>query len=158
MKTIIFYATKYGAAEEIAQKIASKTDGAVVHNLSGKDAIPSIDEFGCVIIGSSLYVGTIRKEAKEFLAKNAEALKKKNVGLFLSGLEQNKENEFFEMNFSAQLLQTAKAKCLLGGIFDPKKASGMERLMLKMVAKMVDYVNTIDDAKIEEFVRAVRGE
>ena len=33
MKTIILYATKYGAAAEIARRIAAHIDGAIVHDL-----------------------------------------------------------------------------------------------------------------------------
>jgi menaquinone-dependent protoporphyrinogen IX oxidase len=34
MKTLILYATKHGAAREIAQRIAIRLDGAVVHDSS----------------------------------------------------------------------------------------------------------------------------
>jgi hypothetical protein len=57
----------------------------------------------------------------------------------------------FELNFPAELLQSAKAKCFLGGIYDPKKAGVMERLLFKAVTKQSAYTDTIDDAKIQGF-------
>ena len=73
MKTLILYATKYGAAYEIARRIAERIDGAVIHNLK-QDGMPPLEEFDCVIAGSSVYVGMIRKEAKAFFTKNTAAL------------------------------------------------------------------------------------
>ena len=156
MKTIIMYATKYGAAGEIARRIANKIDGAVVHDLKqGND--PSLADFDCVIIGSSLYVGMIRREAKAFLSRNASALRGKKVGLFLCGLESTGGKKCFDANFPPDILQTAKAMSFLGGIFDPGKAGVMDRFMIKMAAKQSKFINTIDDEKIEQFVEAMKA-
>ena len=154
MKTLILYATKYGATYEIARRIAERMDGAVIHDLKN-DGMPSLEEFDCVIAGSSVYVGMIRKEAKAFLAKNTAALCNMKFGLFLSGLEPGKENELFSTNFSPQILQSAKAKVFLDGIFDPKKIRLFDRILLKMAAKPSKYMNTINDEKIKEFAEAM---
>ena len=81
MKTLILYATKYGAAREAAQRIAKHMNGAVLHDLKQKN-VPALADFDCVIIGSSIYVGAIRKEAKTFLTQNADDLQKKNWVFF----------------------------------------------------------------------------
>ena len=156
MKTIILFAGKYGTTREIAERIAKKTDGATVYNLK-RDSIPDLEEFDCVIIGSSIYVGMIRKEAKAFLSENKDILSRKKTGLFLSGLEASGEKEFFEKNFSPDLLRSAKATAFLGGIFDPQKNSLMERFITKVVAKQSGYINTIDDSKIEGFVKDLKS-
>ena len=154
MKTIILYATKYGAAAEIARRIANKIDGAVIHNL--KQGIPSLAEFDCIILGSPVYAGSIRREAKEFLAKNAGLLLDKKFALFLSGIGANGENKLFESNFPPKILQKAKAAGFLGGIFDPKKANAVERFIIKIAAKKSMYINTIDDSEIELFAEKVK--
>ena len=156
MKTIIIYATKHGAAGEVAQRIANRIDGAVIHDLK-QGNIPDLTEFDCVIAGSSIYAGMIRKEAKAFLSKNASVLSKKKLGLFISGLEVAKEKTFFDSNFPRETLQTAKATGFLGGIFDPQKAGVLERLIMKAVARRSGYINTIDDSKIEQFVKAMKA-
>ena len=150
MKTLILYATKHGATEEIARRIAKYTDGTI-HDLKN-DNYPPLSEFECIIIGSALYAGMIRKEAKTFIEKNAEYLKDKTFGLFLCGLETNKTDEYFKINFPADIIKSAKATSFLGGIFDPKKAGFIGRLVMKAVAKRADYMNTIDDGKIRQFV------
>ena len=156
MKTIILFASKYGAAGEIARRIASRIKDATVHELK-RGGNPSLDGFDCVILGSSVYAGMIRKEAKTFLSLNAAALQKKKLGLFLSGMETSGGNKFFETNFPRDILETAKATGFLGGIFDPKKAGLMERLIMKAVAKTSAYGNTIDDEKIEQFVESMKA-
>jgi len=155
MKTIIIYATKYGAAGEIAQRIASKIDGAVVHNL--KKSVPSLEEYDCIILGSSVYAGMIRKEAKYFLSQYGDVLKNKTFGLFLSGLDRGSNEAFFTANFSPEILQNSKAKSFIGGIYDPKKAGFMERFIMRMITKQSGYIDTIKDSKIEKFAEAMKA-
>ena len=147
------YATKHGTAGEIAQRIANRMDGAVVHDL--KQNVPPLADFDCIIIGSSVYAGMIRREAKAFLSKNAAILQGKKLGLFLCGLDSSKKKTYFETNFPPDILQTAKAASFLGGIFDPKKAGIVERFIMKMVSKQSAYTNTLNNGKIERFVAAM---
>jgi menaquinone-dependent protoporphyrinogen oxidase len=155
MKTLILYATKYGAAEEIAQRIAKRINGAVIHDLKQSGG-PDLAAFDCIIIGTSVYAGMIRKEAKTFAWQNANVLREKKLGLFLSGMGESGEKEYFEKNFPPNLLQSAKAANFLGGVFDPKKANFIERLIMKIVTKQSGYLNNIDDSKIERFVEAMK--
>ena len=156
MNTLILYATKHGAAREIAEHIADSMDGAILHDLK-QEGIPALAAFDCVIIGSSLYAGSIRKEAKVFLSQNAEQLKGKKLGFFLSGMAKGEATKAFTDNFPADLLQKAKAASLLGGIFDPKKANAMERLIMKAVTKQSGYVSTIDEEKIKQFAALLQA-
>lgn len=156
MKTLILYATKYGAARQIAERLAEKMGGAVLHDLKQGGA-PSLDQFEFVIFGSAIYAGVIRKEAKAYLSQNTDTLLGKKLGLFLCGLEEEKEKEKIEANFPPELLQTAKIACYLGGVFDPKKAKAAERLIMKLVAKREGYLSTIDDSRIESFAEKMRA-
>lgn len=154
MKTMILYATKHGAAYEIAQRIAGRISGSVVYDLK-QNNIPPLTQFDCIIIGSSLYAGMIQKEAKEFLSKNADVLCSRRLGLFLSGIDASKEETYFETNFPQDILQAAAVKSFLGGIFDPKKAGRMERLIMKMIAKQSKYMSNIFDDKIKQFTETI---
>jgi len=156
LKTLILYATKHGAAREAAQRIAKRIPGAVLHDLKQSD-IPALADFDCMILGSSIYVGSVRKEAKVFLAKNSDTLKKKKLGLFLCGLQSDEEKQFFASNFSPDILAAAKATSFLGGIFDPKKAGFMERLTIKAVTKLTDYADKIDNVQIERFTEEMKS-
>lgn len=154
MKTLILYATKHGAAKEIAGRIAEHIPGSMVCDLKN-NGIPPISQFDCIILGSSIYAGAIHKEAKMFLTQNTDTLCNKRLGLFLSGIDASRETAFFEANFSLEILQAAKIKSFLGGVFDPKKAGFMERLIMKAVAKQSAYTNTILDDKIGQFAEVM---
>jgi menaquinone-dependent protoporphyrinogen oxidase len=151
MKTLILYATKYGAAREIAQRMAKKLNGAAVYDLKQKD-MPDPAGFDYVVIGSSVYVGMIRKEAKDYMAQNADKLRGKKIGLFLSGMSVNDfDDNFYKTNFPPDILQAAKVKSLVGGIFDPKKANFFERFVMRIITKKSGYTSTISDEKIRQF-------
>jgi menaquinone-dependent protoporphyrinogen oxidase len=153
MKTLILYASKYGAAEEIARRIAQKMDGSVVYDLK-QGSIPPLEDFDCIILGSSVYAGNIRKEAKAFVAKNAAELGEKTVGLFISGL--GTDINVFSKAYPPGFADKAKAKSLLGGIFDPQKCSGPERFIIKMVSKLTEYTDSIDDETIDRFIATIK--
>ena len=154
MKTLILYATKYGATKEIAEKIGSKMDSAVIYDVK-QGNIPPLDEFERIIIGSSLYAGSIRKELKKFVSSNVKTISDKTVGVFLSGMGESESEGAFISNFPAEIIKKAKAKALLGGIFDPQKAGAMARFIMKIVTKQSGYINTINDEKIDRFVQGL---
>lgn len=158
MNMLILYATKHGAAHETAQRIASRINSATchatLHDLK-QSGIPSLAGFDCVIIGSSVYTGTIHKEAKAFLSHNADALLGKRLGLFLCGMEAGGEQEYFKSNFSPDILQAARAAVFMGGIFDPAKTGAIGRFIMKAVTKQSGYTDTIDDVKIAQFAQAM---
>jgi len=156
MKTLILYATKHGATAEVAKRIAKGIEGAVLHDIKQND-IPGINDFDCVIIGSSLYAGTINKEVKTFLAKYEKDLSTKSIGLFLSGLDNNSSQVFFENNFSQELLTTAKATCFAGGIYDPEKVGWFGRFIMKAASKLTVYTDKIDNSEIERFVEVMQS-
>ena len=151
MKTLILYATKYGATKEIAERIGKSLDDVVLYDIKAGQ-IPSLSDYDCIIIGSSLYAGSIRKEAKDYLIKNEECLKSKKIGLFLSGMSEGEANEAFKNNFPVSILENAKVKALLGGIFDPGKAGALARFIIKIITKQSGYFNNINDEKIDKFV------
>jgi len=156
MKTIILYATKHGAAADIAQRIAERIDGAVTHDLKLGN-VPPLSDFDCVIVGSSVYAGSFRKEAKTFLTKNAEELLKKKLGLFSCGMSESESGEVFKSNVPGDVLMSAKAKRALGGAFDPAKANFFERLIMKVVTKQSGPVNNINDDKIAQFAETMKA-
>jgi menaquinone-dependent protoporphyrinogen oxidase len=156
MKALIAYATKYGATYEIARRIASRVGDATLHDLS-VDGPPDIEAYGCIIVGSSLYAGMARKEAKVFVKQNIDALKGKRLGLFFSGLEATKQTESLKANYPADILSVAITAEHIGGIFDPKKANLAERLIMKAASGDAGFQDTIDDEKIASFVEELRA-
>jgi menaquinone-dependent protoporphyrinogen oxidase len=152
MKTLILYASKHGATAEIARRIADKMGGTALHDLKGSGA-PDLAGYDCIIVGSAVYAGMILKEAKEFVTQNTDILCKKQLGLFICGLDASRERACLEANIPRELMQSVKAARHLGGIFDPKKANVMERFIIKAVAKQSGYSDTTDEGRIVQFTQ-----
>ena len=150
MKTLILYTSKHGATLQIANQISSHLAESQVVNL--KEKIPSLSEFDCIIIGSPLRAGKISKEVSKFARKNEKILKEKQLGLFLSGLDEKQEGQYFSSNFSPALLEKVKVQMFLGGIYDPEKCNLMERAAMQTAAHLTGYTSTISPDQIEQFV------
>jgi len=155
MKTIILYATKYGATAEVARLIAEKFDDALIHDLKQAD-VPTIDDFDCVIIGSAVYAGSFRNEAKTYINKNTEALCNKRLGLFVCGMSPDESGAAIKANVPDKVLEASIAVCSTGGMFDPEKANFFERLIMKLITKQSGVVNTINNENITEFTNAMK--
>lgn len=151
MKSLIVYATKHGATEQIARLIAERLPGAVLCNLK-KEAPPDLSGYDCVVLGGPLTAGQVPKEVKAFAQQQEAALKTLQLGLFVSGLQPEGEAQYLETNYPA-LLGAAKAGRFLGGIFDPGKCGFMERAMMQAAAKLKGYVSTISEERVTLFVQ-----
>ena len=156
MKTLILYATKHGAAEDIAKRIAAQMDNADIYNLKQGD-ISQLEDYDCVIVGSSVYAGAFRKEAKVYLAQNAEKLCEKKLGLFLCAMSESEGDKVLKANVPEDVIKAATAASALGGAFDPKKGNFFERLIMKAVTKQSGYTSTISDEKVSRFVESMKA-
>ncbi len=156
MKTLILFATKHGATRAIAEKLAKKMDGAQVFDLASADA-PAPGGYDVVIIGSSVYAGRLRKEAKAYAQKHQEALKAAVLGLFVSGLAPEGAKGYAEANYPKDVAAHAKVTEMLGGAFEPSKAGLFERLMMRVITKTSQATNTIAQEKIDRFAEAMRA-
>jgi len=154
MKTLILYATKHGATKEIAKRISALIPDSTVCDLKSSN-IPNTSDFDRVIIGGSVYAGSVRRETKTFVAQNADTLLKKQIGLFISSLTNGEYEQAFAVNFPSDVLSVAKAKANLGGIYDPKTAGFFEKIIMRIVTKQSGYFTSITDEKIQLFVEAM---
>ena len=152
MRTIIIYATKHGATKKIGEYIANRINNAVLHDIDSAATI-SVSDYDCVVLGSPLTAGMIRREIKNFAVNHTAELKSKRLGLFVSGLQKDGEAEYLKQNFPQELLDHAAAKAFLGGIFDPEGCGFVARKLIKAVAKIDAYTSTIDEEKINLFVQ-----
>lgn len=151
MKTLILYATKHGATRKIAELISQEIPDSIVRNVEDQEV--HLDIYDRVILGSSLMAGQIRKPLKKYVLKHKQELLTKQLGLFLSGFDEKQQETYFSHNFPPEIVAAAKAKALLGGIYDPQKCNPLERAAMKAVAKLDSYAANISTDKISEFVK-----
>ena len=85
-RILVVYASKYGATEGIAERIAEKltASGCEVQVRPAK-ATGDLAAYDAFVIGSAAYMGSWRKEARDFVRRNRGFLATRPVWLFSSG-------------------------------------------------------------------------
>ena len=132
MTTLVAYASRYGATQGIAERIAAKLEGsggrAQVRPVSDVGDVLGYDAF---VIGSGAYMGRWLKEATEFVRSNQALLATRPVWLFSSGplgtatkdakgrdlLTMSEPKEFKEFQETIK----PRATCVFFGAMNPSK-------------------------------------
>jgi menaquinone-dependent protoporphyrinogen oxidase len=147
MKVLVAYASRSGATEGIAERIASTLAAKQLDvTFRAVGQVDTIGEFDAFVIGSSAYMGRWEKQAAAFVRSHADILASHPVWLFSSGpigtetvdkqgrdvLETARPKEFDE--FTA-LIRPRDTEVFFGA-YDPlrKNATLAERLVMKMPA------------------------
>ncbi len=158
MKTLIAYATNHGAAEKCAKMLKQRMKEEVeLINLKQVKNI-NLNEYDKVIVGGSIYAGTIQKSVTEFCTKNIDILKQKKIGLFISCMTEDTADIQLNTVFPQELLNSAAAKEACGGEYNFKDMNFMEKLIIKMIAKPSntrENISKISEEKIDKLAHAM---
>ena len=96
VKTLIVYATRYGAttgtAEEIAKILRSEGFDIQIVNVK-EENVKDISEYDLIIVGSGMQMGKWTGEAENFLAKFHKEFADKKLALFVSTMKSVSERE-----------------------------------------------------------------
>ena len=96
MKTLIAYATRYGAttstSEEIAKMLREKGIIVKVANVK-EEKITDISEYDLILVGSGMQMGKWTSEAENFLANFHKEFAYKKLALFVSTMKSVSERE-----------------------------------------------------------------
>ena len=86
MKILVVYATRHGATQGIAERIAAtlESDGLDV-TLRPVAGVDSVDGYDAYVIGSAAYMGGWLKEATRFVRQHRDTLVGHPIWLFSSG-------------------------------------------------------------------------
>ena len=151
MNTLIAYGTKYGCAEKCAIELSKELNDKVdLVNLKDRNKI-DLSKYDNVIIGGSAYIGKIQKEVTDFITNNINELMKKEIGLFVCGMQEGEamEKEIAD-NFPAELIKKAKSVKNFGGEFAIKKMNFMEKTIVKKIAKITSDKSDIHHDNIKK--------
>ena len=96
VKTLIAYATRYGAtagtSEEIAKVLIEEGFDVKVVNLK-EEKIRDISEYDLIIVGSGMQMGKWTSESDDFLRRFHMELDRKKLALFVSSMKTVSERE-----------------------------------------------------------------
>jgi len=137
MNTLIVYATKYGCAQKCAMELSKELkDNVELINLKEKNNVDFL-KYDRIIIGGSAYIGRIQKEVTDFISNNLEEILKKEIGLFICGMQEGDmlAKEISD-NFPAELIGKAKSVKHFGGEFTFNKMNFMEKVIVKKISKV----------------------
>lgn len=136
---LVAYASKYGAAAGIAEKIGQvlNESGYFVDILT-VEHVKDLESYQAVVLGSSVYIGQWRKKAVKFFKKNQKVLSEKPVWLFSCGLtgkddpKELKQNKNFPKALQS-LADQIKPRDIIAflGMVDMERLNPLERMMFK---------------------------
>jgi menaquinone-dependent protoporphyrinogen oxidase len=153
MQTSVIFATSHGTTQKVTEKIREHIGetNCAIYNLKDN---PSIDlsNYQRVIIGGSIYAGTMQKKVKEFCNANIEKLIEKRLGLFICGMNEPAFEEELKNAFPEKLLEHASSKKAVGGEFVMEKLNFFEKLIVKKVSGVKESVSKLDFDKIRQLV------
>jgi len=139
-KALVVYGTGTGCTAEIAERIGATlaASGATVEVVPAKGA-PVPAGYDAVLVGSGIRAGSWHQPVKEWVAKNAAALKGSKVAFFTAcltlGQDPTKTDEV--RAYTDALIAETGVEPLDLGLFagwnEPKKFSFIERTVLKMM-------------------------
>ncbi len=86
MKVLVAYASRHGATQEIAERIAAvMTDAGLDAEARPVTEVELVDRYDAFVIGSAVYMFRWLRPAKHFLKANRAVLAERPVWLFSSG-------------------------------------------------------------------------
>jgi menaquinone-dependent protoporphyrinogen oxidase len=135
---LIAFASRYGSTKEVAERIAQIfiQSGFEVEVLPCKK-VDTIEQYQFIVIGAPFYIGSMLKDAKNFLLKNQDILSKKPVAIFALGPIGNTEKELTDTQnqLDNELKQFPWFKpfstVMFGGKYDPDKLRFLDKLLTK---------------------------
>ena len=161
MKTLILFASRYGATEEIAYMLKSAVGGDVtVRNIRERGI--TLDGYDTVIIGSCVYMFKLDKHIKRFLRRNEKTLMGKRLGVYLCCYTPPGTEGYLEHYFSPEQHAHAAAKDILGGKMQYEKMSYAYKQLFGALMTSPQYraqyaEPKLDIARIDAFAAAMRG-
>ncbi|MDR2911660.1 MAG: flavodoxin domain-containing protein [Bacteroidales bacterium] len=155
MNTAIIYTSKHGTTEKVAQKIAAQLSNGTVEIFNLKtDREIDLGKFDTVILGTAIYADTPMQAMKKFCIAQNNTLQAKRLGLFVCGMEPDKEKQQAEITgaFPQNLCEKAISTAFLGGEFLFETMNFFEKMVIRKIAKTDKSVSAIKEERIKEFV------
>jgi len=136
MTVLVAYASKHGATEEIARRIAKQLrEKGTAAEARPVGEVKTLEDPDAVVLGSAVYVGSWMKEASAFAERHKEELSRIPVWLFSSGPTGTGPTDVGVSDKQLAALREIHPRDhrLFHGAMDPTKLGFLERKMVKAV-------------------------
>jgi menaquinone-dependent protoporphyrinogen oxidase len=148
---LVAYATRYGSTTGVAEAVGAEL-GARGLSATVKPArdVTSLDGVDAVVLGAPLYIGSMPKDARSFLARHRAALERLPVAVFVLGPLSDKPEDF--KNVGDQLDKVLEKEAWLkpasttvfAGAYDASKLHFPDTLMNWMPANPLKDTPAMD--------------
>jgi len=148
-KTLILYASKYGATEKYAKWLAENIHG----DLKKTAAVTKEDlaAYECIIFGGALYAGRVNGIKK--LTANWDTFKQKKVALFLVGMAPPPNQGAID-SLPAAIKDHAGVFYLRGAV-DYEKMGFFTRLLMKAITKEPKSIDFTEEKALTPLIEYV---
>lgn len=158
MKTLIIFSSSHGTTEKASHLLREQLNGEVELINLKKFSNPNLTDYDSVIVGSSIYAGSVKSRVKHFIKQNHKTLISKHLGLFLCCMfEGEKAKQQFETTYPNELREHSRANGLFGGEFIVSKMNFLERQIVKKVAGVTSDVSKINFDEIKRFAERFKN-
>lgn len=156
MKTMILYTTRHGSAAECAKILASNLEeDATIINIGDQPEV-LIDEADTVILGGSIYAGSIQSAMATFIEKHTSILMKKRLGLWVNCSQKGEEcSTQFAKVYPRNLRDHAVAVGFFGDAVYWEKLNFLEKLAMRVIAKTKASYEHFNREAIAQFAKAI---
>jgi menaquinone-dependent protoporphyrinogen oxidase len=152
MKTAIIYASTYGSTKQMAESLHSQLPDSQVFDIKKSDV--NLSSFDAVILGSSIYMGQIDKQLKNYVTRNKNEIQSKKRGIFFCCAFEENVREYVHANYPAELAQDAVVMTM-GGEMDVSKMRFAHKMITRMVQNSEQGKNRdvrLHPEKINDFI------
>ncbi|MBP1040944.1 flavodoxin domain-containing protein [Vagococcus sp. BWB3-3] len=147
MKYLIIYSSKYGATQAYAEMIADQLKGDSQSQNVADVTLENLQAADKIILGSSIYMGSIGKSMQKFCVKYEELLLAKPLDLFINGLRSGDElADELAKAYTEKLRHHASQQAAFGGKVNFSKLTFMDKKIMKMVSKQEPQFETFDNS------------
>ena len=160
MKITIVYGSKYGSTENLANYFGEILSAEVYRANESID----IHDSDIIILGSSVYAGTLNKSLKLWVSTHQKELLDKQVFIFLCGLQIEEGNKVIQNNLGKEFFSTLCYVDCLGGVIDYSKMNFIEKKIINMINKKVHMLaydkqigvyNMLQENRIQSFIQKI---
>lgn len=156
MRTLVVFAGKYGSTKKAAHILKNELFGEVsLVNLT-EEKPPGLDTFDRIVIGGSIYAGSIRPEVRKFCRENLAALTGKKLGLFVCCGLENKAEEQINTVFPRELLSQAATTGYFGYEVNYDKMSFIDRIIMRLVSGQKENQFCLKEENIKKFASELK--
>jgi len=138
MQILIAYTSKTGTTATCAAmlKDALASSHGVTLCDAGKETIPAPSGFDAVILGSSVRMERVSKPIRQYIARHTDALNAMPCAVFLCCGFPDRFDDYVHDGIPRTLIPSLGFHCF-GGELDPKKAHGIDRLLLRSIRNSI---------------------